>query len=594
MFPPAAPSPGSILPGADTSAAPVISPPRPDAEPGALVHAPTADHSWWRSAVIYQIYPRSFRDTQGTGTGNLAGITAELHQIAELGVDAVWLSPFYPSPQRDAGYDVADYTDVDPLFGNLEDFDALISRADAVGLRVIVDLVPNHCSDQHAAFRAAVAAGPGSAERDLFIFRDGRGPDGNEPPNNWQSHFGGPAWSRVTTGDGTPGQWYLHLFDSSQPDFNWDCPAVHAEFDRVLRFWLDRGVAGFRVDVAHALVKEAGLPDWGGTADGSPTPGYPFSAAPMFGRPGVHAIYRRWRSILSEYDGQRILCAEANAHPVDAVADWVRPDEMHQAFNFPYLNTGWDATALRAVVQRSLEAFDAVGAPSTWVLSNHDVSRPVTRFGSTTPVRLGDGLGPRDPQPDHDLGRARARAASLFMLALPGGAYLYQGEELGLPDHTRLEDRFRQDPNFFRTAGERVGRDGCRVPLPWTPQGATLGFSPSATSWLPQPDGWEDLARSVQATDQGSTLSLYRHTLEARRRLKLGSGGLRWLDTGHGAGVIAFENSGIDVVLNMSQAPVDLPSGSVLVASSPEAVQHDAGVPRLAANAAVWLQPEPQ
>lgn len=573
--------------------------PRPDAPSalpheafarGPLAHAPSADRSWWRSSVIYQIYPRSFRDLHGSGTGNLAGITAELHQIAGLGVDAVWLSPFYPSPQRDAGYDVSDYTDVDPLFGNLDDFDALITRAGGLGLRVIVDLVPNHCSDQHAAFRAALASAPGSAERELFIFRDGRGGSGHEPPNNWQSHFGGPAWTRITEPDGTDGQWYLHLFDSSQPDFNWDSAAVHAEFERILRFWLDRGVAGFRVDVAHALIKKPGLPDWGGNANGSPSEGFPFSEAPMFGQPGVHEIYRRWRDILAEYGGERILCAEANAHPVDAVADWVRPDEMQQAFNFPYLNTGWNATALRAVVDRSLTAFDAVGAPSTWVLSNHDVSRHVTRFGSTAPVRSGDGTGPRDPQPDHELGLARARAATLFMLGLPGGAYLYQGEELGLPDHTTLEDRFRQDPNFFRTAGQRVGRDGCRVPLPWTPSGPTLGFGPSETSWLPQPAGWERLARSVQDGDPSSTLSLYQRTLAARRRLELGSGGLQWLDTRHADGVIAFESSGIGVVLNTSDGPVPLPDGEVLLSSGPGATDDDDGVLQLAPNAAVWLR----
>ncbi|WP_417221343.1 glycoside hydrolase family 13 protein [Arthrobacter sp.] len=593
MCPPTPPAPGSVLSAADT---PATRQPQQNGQafaPGPLVHESTTGGSWWRSAVIYQIYPRSFRDLRGTGTGNLAGITAELHQIAELGVDAIWLSPFYPSPQRDAGYDVADYTDVDPLFGTLRDFDALIDRAATLGLRVIIDLVPNHCSEQHAAFQAALEAGPGSAERELFVFRDGRGTGGDEPPNNWQSHFGGPAWTRTTDADGSPGQWYLHLFDSSQPDFNWDSPAVHAEFERVLCFWLDRGVAGFRVDVAHALVKEPGLPDWGGTADGSPVPGFPFDAAPMFGRPGVHAIYRRWRDILAEYDGDRILCAEANAHPVDAVADWVRPDEMHQAFNFPYLNTGWDAPALRAVIDRSLAAFDAVGAPSTWVLSNHDVSRHVTRLGSSAPVRFGDGLGPRDPQPDHAVGLRRARAATLFMLGLPGGAYLYQGEELGLPDHTRLEDGYRQDPNFFRTGGERVGRDGCRIPLPWTPGGRTLGFSPAQTSWLPQPDDWAQLARSVQRGDAGSTLSLYCRMLAARRRLGLGSGTLQWLSTGHAPGVIAFENRGIAVVLNTSSASVDLPAGEVLLASGTGDIQHDAGISRLGPEAAVWLRRTP-
>ncbi|WP_460985777.1 alpha-amylase family glycosyl hydrolase, partial [Sinomonas halotolerans] len=437
-----------------------------------LVHPADPDGRWWRSSVIYQIYPRSFRDLNGDGIGDLAGITAELHHLGSLGVDAVWLSPFFRSPQRDGGYDVSDYCDVDPIFGSLADFDALVTRADELGIRVIVDLVPNHCSNEHALFKAALEAPAGSPERDLFFFRDGGGPDGGLPPNNWQSHFGGPAWTRTTDAQGRPGQWYLHLFDASQPDFNWDSPAVVAEFERILRFWLDRGVGGFRVDVAHALVKAPGLPDWGGRADGGSTPGFPNTDAPMFGQDAVHDIYRSWRRILDEYDGDRILCAEACVDPVARVAQWVRPDEMHQAFNFAYLGTPWDAERLRSVITLSLESFDAVGAPTTWVLSNHDVVRHATRFGAAEGDRPGDGIGPGDAQPDEALGLARARAASLAMLALPGGVYLYQGEELGLPDHTLMDHGFRQDPSFFRTGGDEplphprpsrlLGRDRAR------------------------------------------------------------------------------------------------------------------------------------
>ncbi|MEE1622419.1 glycoside hydrolase family 13 protein [Zafaria sp. Z1313] len=591
--------------------------PAGSATPGPLLHVPSGTSEWWRRAVIYQVYPRSFRDTTGNGIGDLPGITRELHHLAGLGVDAVWLSPFFRSPQRDAGYDVSDYCDVDPLFGTLADFDALIARADALGVRIIVDLVPNHCSDQHALFQAALAAAPGAPERELFVFRDGSGPDGSAPPNNWQSHFGGSAWTRTAGADGAPGQWYLHLFDSSQPDFNWDNPAVHAEFERILRFWLDRGAGGFRVDVAHALVKEPGLPDWGGSPDGYPVEGYPFADAPMFGREGVHAVFRRWREVLEEYPGERILCAEANVHPVEAMADWVRPDEMHQAFNFPYLGTGWDAAALKAVTERSLRAFDAVGAPTTWVLSNHDVARHTTRFGTVgVETRVGDGLGPDDPQPDEDLGLRRARAATLFTLGLPGGVYLYQGEELGLPDHTLLPHEFRQDPTFHRTGGQRTGRDGCRVPLPWTTAGGAFGFSDAGASWLPQPGSWARYARDAQDGAPGSTLEFYRAALALRRAEDLGLGSLAWLDGPGSAaaadsgapasgttaadstapstpasGLVAYANGGIGVVLNAGAEAAALPAGAdVLLESFPGSVEVRGQAAFLAPDAAVWLR----
>lgn len=554
---------------------------------GPLVRVSEASphEDWWRSAVIYQIYPRSFRDASGDGVGDLAGITAELHHVAELGVDAVWLSPFFVSPQRDGGYDVADYCDVDPLFGTLADFDALAARARDLGLRIIVDLVPNHCSNEHAMFRAALAAGPGSTERGHFIFRDGRGEHGELPPNNWESHFGGPTWTRVIEADGTAGQWYLHLFDSTQPDFNWDNPAVGDEFERVLRFWLDRGVAGFRVDVAHALVKAPGLPDWGGRADGGSSPGFPGHHAPMFGQPALKDVYRRWRAILAEYGPDRVLCAEANVDPLDRMAEWVAPDQLHQAFNFPFLGAPFEAEALRAVVTQSLEAFGAVGAPTTWVLSNHDVVRHASRLGLPgIGLNVGDGLGPADVQPDLALGRARARAATLFMLGLPGSAYLYQGEELGLVDNTGIAPHERQDPTFHRTGGERVGRDGCRVPLPWRVDAPAHGFSEAGLSWLPQPGLWAELSRDAQALDPNSHLSLYRRALSHRRGHELGAGSLAWAPELCRGGVLAFVNGTILVMLNAGGTAAALPPLEVIVRSG-------LGAPaELAPGEAAWLR----
>jgi alpha-glucosidase len=536
--------------------------------PLTLIHAADTAPGWWRSAVIYQVYPRSFRDLNGDGVGDLAGITEELPHLADLGVDAVWLSPFYRSPQRDAGYDVSDYCDVDPIFGTLADFDVMMAESHRLGLRVIVDLVPNHCSDQHPAFQAARAAPAGSPERDMFIFRDGTGPDGEEPPNNWQSHFGGSAWTRVTDADGRPGQWYLHLFDSSQPDFNWDNPAVHAEFERVLRFWLDRGVSGFRVDVAHALVKAPGLPAWGGRADGGNSDGYPGHEAPMFGQPGVHDIYRNWRLILDEYGPDRILCAEASVD-LHRLAHWVRPDEMHQAFNFPYLHAGLDVYRLRSVITDSLTVLDGVGAPSTWVLSNHDVVRHASRFGyNGHGPRDGDGIGAADPQPDEELGRQRAAAASLFMLGLPGAAYLYQGEELGLPDGIDIPGHLRQDPTFARTGGQRLGRDGCRVPLPWRAGEQHLGFGSGNEPWLPIPASFGGLARDLQAESPSSHLSLYRDALARRRDLDLGRGSLSWAEDWCTGSSLGYLNGTTLVVMNLNHEPLEIPAGRVLIRST--------------------------
>ncbi|RXZ72502.1 glycoside hydrolase family 13 protein [Agromyces albus] len=538
---------------------------------------------WWRTAAIYQIYPRSFADANGDGMGDLAGITSRLDDLQELGIDAIWLSPFFTSPQRDAGYDVADYCDVDPRFGALADFDAMLAEAHARGIRVIIDLVPNHSSDEHEWFQAALAAGPGSAERARYLFRDGRGPAGDEPPNNWESVFGGPAWTRVAEADGTPGQWYLHLFDSSQPDFDWTNDEVREEFRDILRFWLDRGVDGFRVDVAHGMIKADGLPDYTPPADGGSmgggaavTAGVPLEPeissepgdlAPYWGQDGVHDIYRDWRKLLDEYPGERILAAEAWVDPLPRVANWVRPDEMHQAFNFAYLETPWDAAALRHVIDASLDAFGSVGAPSTWVLSNHDVVRHATRLSVTEANPQGHGLGSRSKGlPEYEAGLRRARAATALMLALPGSAYLYQGEELGLPEVIDLPDDAREDPTWFRTNGERYGRDGCRVPIPWEADAPSYGFGPSEASWLPQPAQWRELARDRQRGTDGSTLELYRSLLRLRREHDLGSGAVEWLP-GFRDDVLALRNGDVIAVANTGASPVELPSGDVLLAS---------------------------
>jgi alpha-glucosidase len=541
---------------------------------------------WWKSSVIYQIYPRSFADSNGDGVGDLPGITSRLPHLAELGIDAIWLSPFMTSPQKDAGYDVANYCDVDPLFGTMSDFDVLQGTAHSLGLKVIVDLVPNHCSSEHPWFQEALASPEGSDERSRFIFREGKGEHGELPPNNWESVFGGPAWTRVTNPDGTPGQWYLHLFDSSQPDFDWTNPWVREGFREILTFWLDKGVDGFRVDVAHGLSKAPGLPDFRRDEEYWNTPPEDRIDNPYFGHEGVHEIYRNWRELINEYDGERILCAEAFVEPLRKMALWVRPDEMHQAFNFPFLVTRWDGEKMREVINDSLSAFHEVGAPSTWVLSNHDQVRHATRLALDPAASTADritGIGPlTTPKPDAALGLHRARAATTMMLALPGVAYLYQGEELGLPEAVDIPDEYRQDPTFFRTAGEQYGRDGCRVPIPWEAAEPSYGFGDSGLTWLPQPEVYKAFSRDQQLGVEGSTLELYTKLLRLRKELQLGSGTFGWIE-GTPTNVLGFTNNGVSVFINYSPEVFVLPGGKILVDSG----DRSTGV--LAPNTAVWL-----
>ncbi|MFE6510865.1 glycoside hydrolase family 13 protein [Nocardioides sp. NPDC057767] len=533
------------------------------------------DQPWWREAVAYQIYPRSFADSNGDGLGDLPGITDHLDYLAALGVDAIWICPFYTSPQNDHGYDVADYCDVDPIFGTLEDADRMIARAHELALKVIVDLVPNHTSSAHPWFTEALAEGPESPARHRYIFRDGRGEAGEEPPTNWRSVFGGPAWTRVADG-----QWYLHLFDDDQPDLNWHNPEVVEEFTKILNFWLDRGVDGFRVDIAHGLFKDLRdqeVPDGLAlTSDAAVMYQRGITDAPMWDNPEVHEIYRAWRKLIDSFDGDRMMVAEAWTPGPAELRRYVRADEFNQAFNFSWLQAPWSAEAFTEVIESTLKALGPSRAAPTWVLSNHDVVRHRSRYG--------DGL-----QALH-----RARAATLTMLALPGSAYLYQGEELGLPQ-VYLPPEYQEDP--WSETGEG-GRDGCRVPLPWSGFEPPFGFSivPDedlpTQPWLPQPAEWVDLTVAAQNGVRDSTLEFYRAALAARRAYALGADeDVEILDAPEG--VVSFRRGGVGgsedtrsdliVVLNCGMEPTPLPEGEIVMYSG------DPVVGDLPTDSAVWI-----
>jgi alpha-glucosidase len=507
-------------------------------------------------------------------------VQAKLPYLRDLGVDAIWFTPWYPSPMADGGYDVADYRDIDPVFGSLAEAERLIEEADALGIRVIVDVVPNHCSDRHRWFREALAAGPGSPERARFWFRPGRGADGELPPNDWSSIFGGSAWTRTQSGNGAPGEWYLHLFAPEQPDLNWDNEEVRYEHEDVLRFWFDRGVAGVRIDSAALLFKDGALPDF--DAGAAPFP-HPFAD-----RDELHDVYRSWRALADSYAGERILIGEIWLPDVERFALYLRPDEMHTAFNFEFLACPWDAGRLRACIDSTLAAHAPVGAPATWVLSNHDVTRHVTRYGRED-TKFEFAAKSRDiPPVDLELGTRRARAAALLTLALPGAVYIYQGEELGLPEVEDLPDSVLHDPMFFRSGGSDPGRDGCRVPVPWDGDAPPFGFSPAGaigTPWLPQPGSWTAFTADAQDRDPGSMLRLYRDALRIRRaEPDLGDGPLRWLEAP--AGVLGFARGDDFVcVLNLSEAPVELRRHDrVLLQSGPL----EGGL--LPTDTAAWLQ----
>ena len=546
---------------------------------------PAVDAAWWRQAVVYQVYPRSFADSDGDGLGDIPGVTSRIGYLAELGVDAIWLSPFYPSALADGGYDVDDYRDVAPELGTLTDFDALVGAAHAVGIKIVVDIVPNHTSNRHVWFREALASAPGSAARNRYVFRDGQGPDGSLPPSDWTSHFGGPAWTRLVDADGRPEQWYLHLFAPEQPDLNWDNREVHEEFLTTLRFWADRGVDGYRVDVAHALAKDLSEP----LRSKPETPGVlPTDGSdPLFDRDEVHEIYAEWRAVFEEYDPPRTAVAEAFSAP-ERRALYARPTGLGQAFNFDLLKADFDAAEFREVVDFCLAQAATVGSSSTWVLSNHDVVRHATRYGLPAGTDLDAWLmtDGRGVELDEAQGLRRARAAVLFMLALPGSAYLYQGEELGLHEVADLPAEALQDPIWLRTLNTKKGRDGARVPLPWTGEGQTYGFG-SSSSWLPQPAAWSRAAVDRQVGDDASTLELYRSALRTRRALQTEEA-LAWVETGREDVVHLVRPGGWHCVTTFGPEPYALPAGVVRVASAPVV---DGLLP---GEASAWLTDRPQ
>jgi alpha-glucosidase len=554
-------------------------------------------NDWWTDAVVYQVYVRSFRDASGDGIGDLAGIRAGLEDIARLGVDALWLNPCYASPQRDHGYDIADYFAIEPDYGTVADLEGLVADAHDRGIRVLMDLVANHCSSDHAWFRAALASAPGSAERARFLFRDGRGEHGELPPNNWQSVFGGPAWTRVTEADGRPGQWYFHAFDPGQPDFDWRNPEVAAYFDEVLRFWFDRGVDGFRIDVAHGHVKAEDLPDWPGADDGSGGHNYA-----MWDQPEVHDIFRAWRAIGESAPEPKYFVGEIWVPEAASLQAYLRDDELHQAFNFDLLVQPWEAGRVRAAIRTGLDqGTGGAGAPA-WALANHDVHRATTRYGQDQ--RL-DAPEPTDKiaaarhtgAVDVALGVRRARAAAFLLLALPGTAFLYQGEELGLPEVLDLPADARRDPIWHRSGGAELGRDGCRVPLPWQAEAPHFGFTPAGAEgqpWLPQPHWFRDFAADRQRADPGSTLALTEALVHRRRSLFGTTSPLEWLEhpspdvlafrRGRGVCVVNFGSTDVAIPASWGIDPLDEP-----LVSTPPPTDSAGDQPVVPADGATWF-----
>ena len=501
---------------------------------------------WWRSAAFYQIYVRSFQDSNGDGVGDLPGIRSRLPYLKELGVDALWLTPFYPSPQADHGYDVADYIDVDRLFGSLEDFDALVADAHELGIRVTIDIVPNHTSDQHEWFRNAIAD-PTHPHRAYYFFRPGRA---GGRPNGWTSAFGGPAW----TLDEATGDYYLHFFSPEQPDLDWHNEAVQAEFEHILRFWLDRGVDGFRIDVAHALFKAQDLREM---VEPVPKPHFGDWLSALM-QPELHPLYRRWRQLADEYDGDRMYVGEIVIESQDKIASYVGPDQLHLSFNFALLYAPWDEEHMRETIDKTLAALGAVGAPATWVFENHDVTRVPTRYGGG------------------EVGQRRARAAALLLFGLPGTSFTYQGQELGL-EEVDLPDEAREDPVFLHTNGARKGRDGCRVPIPWTNEPPADGFT-DGEPWLPMPQNWGAVSVGAQQEEPESMLALYRSAIRLRPRGE----GFAWRESP--VGTMIFDRDDLTCVVNFDADELELPDGQLVLASEPGITT------TLPPNTAAWIK----
>lgn len=542
------------------------------------------DKNWWRQAVIYQIYPRSFADGNADGIGDLKGIISRVPYLKSLGIDAIWMSPFYPSALADGGYDVDDYRNIDPRIGTLEEFDVMVSALHKEGIRVIVDIVPNHSGDNHVWFQAALKAAPGSPERDRYIFRDGLGPNGDVRPSELSSHFGPDGWTRITEPDGTPGQWYMHLFAKEQPDFNWDNPEVREDFIKTLRFWSDRGVDGYRVDVAHALVKDLKNGHLPVRASYDLSVMKNDGTDDLFDRDEVHEIYASWRKVFNEYDPPRVAVAEAWVHPNRRPA-YASTNGLGQSFNFDMLGAGWDRKKVRSIADYNLKAAKKSGSSTTWVLSNHDVIRHATRFGLPEVKDIGRWYKDNrfNPKVDEKLGLDRARAMTMLLLALPGSTYLYQGEELGLQEALEIPAELMQDPQFFRNPDLGLSRDGCRVPLPWTRTGSSFGFGGNG-SHLPQPEWYGN--ESVEAQDgvKGSTLELYRQVIALRKQLET-TEDYSWVTHPLNPSLLHFKRpSGWHSVTNFGSKPAKLPKGKLLASSKPLVEG------KLPVNATAWLQ----
>ncbi len=544
----------------------------------------TGSEDWWRQAVVYQIYPRSFADANGDGIGDLKGIISRVPYLKALGIDAVWLSPHYPSALADGGYDVDDYRNVDPRLGTLAEFDEMIDALHKVGIRVIVDIVPNHSGSGHVWFQEALRSPKGSPARDRYIFRDGKGENGDIRPSELVSHFGPTAWTRITEPDGTPGQWYMHLFAPEQPDFNWDNPEVREDFLKTLRFWSDRGVDGYRVDVAHALVKNLAnghLPE---------RAGYDLSLVKhdgtddLFDRDEVHEIYKSWRKVFNEYNPPRMAVAEAWVH-AERRPPYASTEELGQSFNFDMLGAGWNPARIKQIADYNLGEAAKQGTSTTWVLSNHDVIRHATRFGLPNDLDLFRWYAPNrfNAKVDVATGLSRATAMTALLLALPGSTYFYQGEELGLQEHLTIPGEQMQDPQFFRNPEVGFSRDGCRVPLPWARSGASLGFGPGG-SHLPQPAWYVDYSVEAQESKAGSTLELYRKLTKLRRELQT-SEEYVWVKHLFNRNVLHFKRpNGWQSITNFGSKPIKLPKGELLV-STMSLVDG-----KLAPNSTAWVK----
>jgi alpha-glucosidase len=565
---------------------------------GSLVTDPAKNLSsdWWHSAVVYQLYVRSFADANGDGIGDLEGIISKLDYLADLGTDAIWLNPCYPSPQADHGYDVADYFNIEPEYGDIETFDRLVAEAKKRNIRILMDVVPNHCSKAHARFQAALAAAPGSPEREWFYFRDGKGPNGEEAPNNWPAWFGGSAWTRTTNADGTPGQWYLHLFTPDQPDFDWNHEPVRQHFDEMLRFWFDRGVDGFRIDAPCVAGKTPGLPDMPPLPEGTPATAAAGLNPHVAHRPEVHDMFARWRNVTNAYEAERpdrtlVFVGETYAPTLEQVSSYVGDTELHSTFYFDLMLNNWQAPRWQKSLDDLIHSYRS-GVRFAVTLNNHDAQRTVTRYGHAdahldSSFTFNNLINSHQPV-DLEVGTQRSRAATLFMLALPLPVFLYAGEEMGLPEVLDLPEDSLQDPIWERSGRTERGRDGCRVPLSWTSDPATnFGFSSNAApgpAWLPQPANWGQFNANDQLGNTGSMLALYQQALTIRAAL---SSETDITARDLGKDLVAFERAGLLCILNVSATDQTLPDnlGEVVLGSHANAT-----ATHLPVNAAVWLK----